>query len=64
LPLSPVQALLSADKATGLSVSSVALLNQIRTVDRHRLMRRLGTVDAQTMQQVDEAIKVSLGLSW
>jgi mRNA interferase MazF len=63
MPLSPVHALLSADKTTGLSVPSVALLNQIRTVDRRRLMKRLGTVDEQTMQQVDEAIKISFGLS-
>jgi mRNA-degrading endonuclease toxin of MazEF toxin-antitoxin module len=33
-------------------------------VDRQRLIKRLGAVDAQTMQQVDEAIKISFGLSW
>ena len=61
-PLSPVHALLAADKTTGLSVTSVALLNQIRAVDRVRLIKRIGVVDSETMEQVDEAIKISLGL--
>jgi mRNA interferase MazF len=61
-PLNPVHALLPADAATGLSVASVALLNQIRTVDRQRLIKRLGAVDAQTLTQIDEALKISLDL--
>lgn len=61
-PLSPLHILLAADDATGLSVPSMALLNQIRTVDRRRLVKRLGAVDAQTMELVNEAIEISLGL--
>src|SRR5260370_42587498 len=61
-PLNPVHVLLAADKHTGLSVTSVALLNQIRAVDRIRLIRRLGAADEETMERVDEAIKISLGL--
>jgi mRNA interferase MazF len=61
-PLNPVHALLPAGAATGLSVASVALLNQIRTVDRQRLIKRLGAVDAQTLTQIDEALKISLDL--
>jgi mRNA interferase MazF len=49
-------------KGTGLEVVSTIRLDQIRTVDRQRLIRRLGTVDADTMRRVDEAIKISLGL--
>ncbi len=48
--------------STGLSVTSVAVFNQIRAVDRVRLIKRLGVVDSETMEQVDEAIKISLGL--
>ena len=33
-PINPVHVLLSADQNTGLAVTSVALLNQIRTVDK------------------------------
>src|SRR5439155_20175549 len=61
-PLNPVHVLLAADQSTGLSVTSVALLNQIRAVDRKRLIRRLGAVDVETMDKVDEAISISLGL--
>src|SRR5258706_3566674 len=60
-PLNPAHGLLKADAATGLSVTSPALLDQIRTVDRIRLGRRLGSVDAETMSKVDEAIQISLG---
>lgn len=62
LPLSPVHVLLVADQTTGLSVPSVALLNQVRTVDRRRLVKRLGIADEATMRQIDEAIKISFGL--
>lgn len=61
-PLNPVHVLLPADQSTGLAVTSVALFSQIRAVDRVRLIKRLGTVDEQTLRQVDEAIKISLGL--
>src|SRR5438270_2189522 len=33
-PLNPVHVLLAADKTTGLSVTSVAVFNQIRAIDR------------------------------
>jgi mRNA interferase MazF len=62
-PLNPVHVLLAADRITGLSVTSVALFNQIRAVDRIRLVKRLGQIDDATMEQVDEAIKISLGLT-
>jgi len=54
--------LLPADPGTGLSVPSVALLNQIRAVDGQRLIKRLGKIDGATQAEVDEAIRVSLGL--
>jgi mRNA interferase MazF len=61
-PLNPVHVLLAAGRSTGLSVTSVAVFNQIRAVDRVRLIKRLGDVDAGTLEQVDEAIRISLGL--
>lgn len=42
---------------------SVVLLNQIRTVDRRRLVRRLGRLRPESMRRVDRAIRVSLGLA-
>jgi len=61
-PLNPVHVIIPAAAATGLTVVSVALMNQIRAIDRVRLVKRLGMIDAQTQEQVDEAIKISLGL--
>ncbi|MFN0105829.1 MAG: type II toxin-antitoxin system PemK/MazF family toxin [Bryobacteraceae bacterium] len=62
-PLNPVHVLLSADKDTGLTVPSVALLSQIRVVDRQRLIHRIGTVDEATLRRIDTAIKISLDVS-
>lgn len=62
-PLNPVHVLIASDESTGLAVTSVALLNQIRAVDRRRLIKRLGVVDAKTVEGVEEAIKISLGLT-
>ena len=61
-PLNPVHALLAADATTGLTEPSVALLNQMRVVDRQRLVKRLGLVDANTMRQIEAAIRISLNL--
>ena len=61
-PLNPVHVLLAADQNTGLAITSVALLNQVRAVDRLRFIERLGVIDEQTQERIDEAIKVSLGL--
>jgi len=47
---------------SGLSKPSAVILNQIRSVDRKRLVKRLGSVDAATMREVDEALMISLGL--
>ena len=46
----------------GLHHNSLVLLNQIRTVDKRRVGRFWGHLSTQTMQRVDEAIKISLGL--
>jgi mRNA interferase MazF len=47
---------------SGLSKTSAVILNQIRSVDRQRLIKRLGAVDAATMKKSDEALMISLGL--
>ncbi len=46
----------------GLHHNSLVLLNQIRTIDKRRVGRFWGRLSTQTMRQVDEAIKISLGL--
>ncbi|MEK7107118.1 MAG: type II toxin-antitoxin system PemK/MazF family toxin [Patescibacteria group bacterium] len=46
----------------GLEKRSVVLLNQIRTVDKQRLIARIGTVTSHTMRAVERALLISLGL--
>ena len=46
----------------GLTVDSVILLNQIRTIDKRRLVKRLGILRSAIMKQVDQAIIISLAL--
>ncbi|MGD0578988.1 MAG: type II toxin-antitoxin system PemK/MazF family toxin [Bryobacteraceae bacterium] len=58
----PVEVHIEPAAANGLDVRSAIRLDQIRTVDRRRLLRRLGVADAATMGRVDEAIQISLGL--
>jgi mRNA-degrading endonuclease toxin of MazEF toxin-antitoxin module len=41
---------------------STIRVDQIRTVDRRRLVRRLGKIDPAALHQVDDAIRISLGL--
>ena len=59
--LYPHQALLPAGEG-GLKEDSAVLLNQIRTVDKRRLVRRLGVVAPETMERADRALQISLGL--
>lgn len=61
-PLNPTHVLIAADSTTGLVVTSVALLSQIRAVDVLRLVKRLGSVSEATLDEVDAAIQISLGL--
>ncbi|MBI5066075.1 type II toxin-antitoxin system PemK/MazF family toxin [Candidatus Woesearchaeota archaeon] len=49
-------------KRKGLQKDSKALLNQIRAVDKRRLIKKLGELDVETKSGIDEAIKISLGL--
>ena len=46
----------------GLSTDSVVRLDHIRTLDKGRLIKRLGRLRPTTMQKVDEALKISLNL--
>lgn len=45
-----------------LEKDSNILLNQIRTIDKRRLIKKLGSLDIGLMKKVDMAIKISLDL--
>jgi mRNA interferase MazF len=46
----------------GLSKDSVILLEQIRTLDKRRLREKMGHLDDDVMEEVNNAIAVSFGL--
>jgi len=46
----------------GLEKDSVILLEQVRTIDKQRLQQKITELDDKTMNYIDEALKISLGL--
>lgn len=46
----------------GLTRPSVVLLNQIRSVDKRRLVGRLGRLKRGSLLRVDRALQIALGL--
>lgn len=58
----PVEVIVEPKAENGLTAPSAIRLDQIRTVDKKRLTKRLGRVDDDTMKRVDDAVKISLGL--
>ena len=46
-----------------LKVDSTILLNQIKTIDKRRIIKKIVSLDNFTMNKVDRAIKVSLSLN-
>ena len=47
-------------KTTGLPKESTALLEQIRTVDKTRLLEKIGEVSVDEMNRITEALRVSI----
>lgn len=58
----PTHIELNKDKYN-LAKDSVVLLEQIRTLDKRRLKEKIGVIDNLTMQKVDVAIMISLGIT-
>ena len=50
------------EENAGLDKTSKILMNQIRAIDKRRLIKKLGKVDKETITKVDAAIRISLGL--
>jgi mRNA interferase MazF len=57
----PFEVLLTK-KGYGLDKDSKILLNQIRAIDKKRLVKKIGKLDEETINKLDEALKISLGL--
>jgi mRNA interferase MazF len=60
-PLYPTEVLVQPPEG-GLTIDSVVLLNQIRSIDKQRLVKRLGKLTNETTALVNQEIQISLGL--
>ncbi len=49
-------------KEYGLEKDSVILLEQVRTIDKQRLLDKVTELDDRVMQKVNQAARISLGL--
>lgn len=58
----PTHIMLNAAGNTGLARDSIVLLEQVRTIDKHRLKERMGRLDNKAMLMVDKALSISFGL--
>lgn len=59
--LFPVEVFLPKNKF-GLDMDSKVMLDQIRSLDKQRLIKKIGKADEETILKIDEALKISLGL--
>ncbi|MEN8217444.1 MAG: type II toxin-antitoxin system PemK/MazF family toxin [Pseudomonadota bacterium] len=46
----------------GLNYDSIAVCHQITTLDRNKLVHKLGKLSADSLQQVEEGIKIALNM--
>ena len=49
-------------KGCGLAKDSIVLLEQVRTLDKRRLKEKMGSVDYNSMKEINRALSVSFGL--
>lgn len=59
--LYPTEVLIRAGEA-GLKQDSVIVLDQIRTIDKTRIVKKIGKLDAFILNRADTALKISMGL--
>jgi mRNA interferase MazF len=60
-PLRPYEARVDSDDS-GLTKASRAVANQIRTVARRRVMKRLGNLTQTELADIDRAVAIQIGL--
>lgn len=49
-------------ESSELSMNSIALAEQVRTIDKSRLVCYVGRIDKESMKAVDQALKISIGV--
>ena len=57
----PTEVLISPSEGD-IAKPSLILLNQIRTIDKQRIIKKMGVLKPETLNLVNRALKISLGL--
>ena len=57
----PTETLIPAGQS-GLANDSIAMANQIRALDKNRLLKKLGMLDSIRLELIDRTLLVTLGL--
>lgn len=55
--------LIPADKSNGLLKDSVILLNQIETIDKSRLIEKMGTVSPEQLNEIHKRLLIVFGIN-
>ena len=50
-------------QCSGLSVNSMALLEQIKTIDKRRLKERIGEIGKTQMENIEKALLINVGMN-
>jgi len=53
---------ITIDESCGLNKKSVILLEQIRTIDKKRVMKKVGKLSKKDLGKVDAALAISIGV--
>ena len=49
-------------ESSDLAMNSIALVEQVRTIDKTRLIHYIGRASKESMEAVDKALKISIGV--
>lgn len=59
----PTHVTVDANEETGLEFPSTVLLEQIKTIDKSRITKRVGQVSSNMVECINRALSVSVGLT-
>lgn len=60
----PVHIKLTRDKENGLEFNSIVLLEQIITIDRVKIINKVGSICEEDLRNVNKGLEISLGLKY
>jgi mRNA interferase MazF len=58
----PTHVELEPNKYNGLNVKSTILCEQIMSLDKTRIIKKLGTIDNETLKKVEKSLLIQLGI--